>query len=246
MPKKNVLLNRAVFSVRPYESRALTVLTTLFHHFSEAGNYELFVRRGGAVIYRAAVLVGETGAQQQINLDLAALEQERPRDCCDHEDGPRYTLGVNSVMGFYVSQGTGAYSVEIARTEHKERRALNSAELIPAGDLFAVTLVRPGVYRAVEEQSGAEAQIRVAHPDPKGYRKGEVTLFTFSGRDFKPKRAEIVSGHSLLFRCETPARIRVELVDAAETGTRPRPGTRFTVRRTIPPAAPKSEKKSSD
>lgn len=245
MPKKSVLLNRAIFSVRPYESRALTVLTTLFHHFSEAGNYELFVRRGGAVIYRAAVLVGEKSAQQQINLDLATLQQERPRDCCDHEDGPRYTLGVNSVMGFYVSQGTGAYSVEIARTEHKERRVLDSAAHIPAGDLFAVTLVRPGVYRALDEESGAEAQIRVAHPDPKRYRQGEVTLITLSGKDFKPKRAEIVSGHSVLFRCEAPARIRVELVDAAETGTRPKPGTRFTVRRPSPPTVSRGEKESS-
>ena len=240
MPKKNVLLNRAIFSVRPYESRALTVLTTLFHHFSEAGNYELFVRRGGAVIYRAAVLVGEAGAQQQLNLDLATLEQPQARECCDHEEGPRYTLALNSIMGFYVSQGTGAYSVEIARTEHKERRVLDSAALIPAGDLFAVTLVRPGTYRAVDEESGAEAQIRVARPDPKTYRKGEVTLITCSGRAFKPKGAEIVSGHSVIFRCESPARIRVELVDAAETGTRPQPGTRFTGRKPSLPTNPKA------
>lgn len=240
MRRKTVLLNRAIFSVRPYESRALTVLTTLFHHFSEAGNYELFVRRGGEVIYRAAVLVGEAGAQQQLNLDLATLGEAREPDCCDRAEGPRYTLALNSVMGFYVSQGTGAYSVEIARTEHKERRVLNSAELIPAGDLFAVTLVRPGMYRAVDEQSGAEAQIRVAYPDPKGYRTGQVTLITCSGKDFKPKRAEIVSGHSVLFRCETPARLRVELIEAAETGTKPKPGTRFTRRKPSLPADSKA------
>lgn len=80
----------------------------------------------------------------------------------------------------------------------------------------------------------------MAHPDPKTYCQGEVTLITCSGRAFKPKGAEIVSGHSVIFRCENPARIRVELVDAAETGTRPQPGTRFTRRKPSLPPNPKA------
>ncbi|MEW6580258.1 MAG: hypothetical protein AB1435_13850 [Chloroflexota bacterium] len=240
MHKKKVLLNRAMFSIRPYESSALTVLTTLFHHFTEAGNYELFVRRGGAVIHRAAIQVGEKGAQQQLNLDLAALRDTEARECCDKEAGTKYALAVNSIMGFYVSQGTGAYSVEIARTEHKERRALDSAAHVPPGDLFAVTLVRPGTYRAVNEEGGAEALIRVKPPDRKDYRAGEAVLVTCGAGAFKPKRVEITSGHSVVFRCETPARLRVELVDAAESAPRPRQEMRHTLRRSPGPPSHKA------
>lgn len=240
MQKKKVLLNRAMFSIRPYESSALTVLTTLFHHFTEAGNYELFVRLGGAVIHRAAIQVGEKGAQQQFNLDLASLRDTEARECCDKEAGTRYTLAVNSIMGFYVSQGTGVYSVEIARTEHKERRALDSAAHIPAGDLFAVTLVRPGTYRAVNEEGGAEAVIRVKPASPKDYQPGQAVLVTSDARAFKPKRVDIMSGHSVVFRCETPARLRVELVEPAESAPKPRQEMRHTLRRLSGPPSRKA------
>ena len=237
MQKKKVLLNRAMFSIRPYESSALTVLTTLFHHFTEAGNYELFVRRGGTVIHRAAIQIGEKGAQQQLNLDLAALRDTEARECCDKEAGSKYALAVNSIMGFYVSQGTGAYTVEISRTEHKERRALDSSVHIPSGDLFAVTLVRPGTYRAVNEEGGAEAMIRVKPASPKDYRPGEAVLVSSDAAAFKPKRLDIMSGHSVVFRCEAPARLRVELVEPAESAPRPRQDMRHTLSRSPGPSS---------
>lgn len=240
MQKKKVLLNRAMFSIRPYESSALTVLTTLFHHFSEAGNYELFVRRGGTVIHRAAIQVSEKGAQQQLNLDLASLRDAEQRECCDKEAGTRYTLAVNSILGFYVSQGTGAYSVALARAEHKERQALDSAAHIPAGDLFAVTLVRPGTYRAVNEEGGAEAMIRVRPASPKDYRPDQAELVTCDAQAFKPKRVDITSGHSVVFRCEAPARLRVELVEPAESAPKPRKEMRHTLRRSSGPASRKA------
>ena len=55
MNGKSVVLNRAIFSQRSFDSAALTVLTSLFHRFPEAGDYDLFVRRGEQVVHLSLI-----------------------------------------------------------------------------------------------------------------------------------------------------------------------------------------------
>lgn len=62
MKRKNVVLNRPVFTQQAFDSRALTVLTTLFHRFPEAGDYNLTIWRDERMIHRAHVRGGVEGA----------------------------------------------------------------------------------------------------------------------------------------------------------------------------------------
>jgi hypothetical protein len=229
---RSFALNRAVFTQRTLDSRSLTVLASLFHRFTEAGSYEAFFRQGDRIIQRANVQVVEENAPNQLTIDLATL-QEQAEDC----DQKPYILAVGGVLGFFVSSGTAAYSVTVTRLtritdrEGRKETLLDSARAIPAGDLFAITLVRPGMYRAVNELTQAEMRISVSLPRGEHYRADEPSLVRCSDAGFEPKGVKTLAGRSLAFHCTAPAQIRVELERAEEpTGGPAEERLRRTVR----------------
>ena len=68
-------------------------------------------------------------------------------------------------MGFAVGLGVGRYAVVIGHTPGGgSRTVLDSRGQLPAGDLFAVTLVTPGTYRATNLASQARLPITVTMP----------------------------------------------------------------------------------
>lgn len=220
---KNVFLNRAIFTQEAFDSGALSVLTTLFHRFPEAGDYEVFIWRGGQLRRRLHVSVGADYRDLQLNLDLTAAGEEETRCGCEAESC--YTLAEGGVLGFYVSQGTSRYAVKIIQTidEKKEKRVwLDSQEVIPEGDLFAVTLFRPGVYSVRNTETKSESRIRVSMPKGKGYRADQPTLLQISKDGlFRRRLSRIQAGQSVVFQCNAPARIQIDLIEAQETTREP-------------------------
>jgi hypothetical protein len=226
-------LNRPVFTQRSFESGALTVLTTLLHRFVDTGQYEVFIKRADAVIHRAAVSVAPEHGRQQVNLDMAnVIESKR---ACGCEGDAAIELRTGGVLGFYVSTGTGRYSVTARNLEVKDRSyptPLDSNQGVPAGDFFALTLVRPGVYR-VTAKPGGEASVTVRVPaDEQGYRPDRPTLVTVRKDGFNPKTIDIFSGQSVVFQIETAAQIRAELTKD-EGGPPPLERTRASFRRPV-------------
>lgn len=228
------VLNRPVFTQRSFDSSALTVLATLLHRFVDAGTYEVFIMRSDVVIHRAAVDVAPEHPRQQINLDMANVVESKR--ACGCEGDAAIELRTGGVLGFYVSTGTGKYSVTARNlnvTDRSIRPALESRQGVPAGDLFALTLVRPGGYR-VTAKPGGDASITVRVPgDEKEYRPDRPTLVTVRKGGFDPKSIEIFSGQSVVFQIESPAEIRAELIKD-EGGPPPLDRKRATFRRPAP------------
>jgi hypothetical protein len=201
MKRKNVVLNRPVFAQQVFDSRSLTVLTTLFHRFPEEGDYELTIRRDERVVHRAHVRVGVEEASSQLDLDLATLR----------EIEGAYSLRAGGVMGFYVSQGIARYRVEITQPGARGRRVwMDSGRVVPEGDLFAVTLVRPGVYRVILAEGKGEGEIWVRLPRGERYRPDQAVRITVGkGGSLEPAQVWILSGQSVVFWCTVPASLRV-------------------------------------
>jgi hypothetical protein len=210
-------LNRAIFAQRVWDSDALTVLTTLVHVFDEAGDYEIFVRRGETIVHRAALAVGRGGAPRQLDLDLAALPGDDTGCGCAGGDG--YAISEPGLVSFHVSRGTGAYSVRVQRrTERHKEWVLDNAETLPEGDLFAVVLVRPGTYAVVDRESGAEARITVELPRGERYRMDEPAMVELN-KGFAPTELRVLAGRAVVFHCHDRAQVRVELVDETATAS---------------------------
>ncbi len=226
---RKLALNRALFADRPLDSAGITALATILHRFTEAGDYELFVRQGDQLVARSMVqVVGELpqppkgdpssaprrprgeGAPNQINLDLATIGQEN--DALRQVAGN--TLATGGVLGFYAGSGTGRYNVTITRIAGDQKETvLDSARELPAGDFFAVTLVRPGTYTVVNRPADAQTRVKVELPTQGEYRPGRATLVQAVRGGFEPGELSLFSGQSLLFQCEVPSQFVVELVE---------------------------------
>ncbi len=232
MTTQKAALNRPVFTQQAFDSGALSVLTTLIHRFAEAGSYDLFIRRSERTIHRATVnVVREAEASHQVDVDMASLATQKQGCGCDKRTV--YTLREGGVMCFYVSKGTARYSVVVQQMGAKEKNTLlDSAKAIPTGDLFAVTLVLPGVYRAVNMEGNAEVAIEVSMPS-ESYRMDQVATVEIARTGkMNPRRVGILLGQTVVFRCGAQARLRVELVKPADIlQKRAAERTRYTVRK---------------
>jgi hypothetical protein len=240
-------LNRVLFAGQPLDSGALAPLSTLLHRFTEAGDYEMFIRRDGYITHRSPVrVVGELpeasgkpdgdmramksreGAPYQANIDLATYGQIY--DECAPDKA--LTLANGGILGFYVGGGSSRYTVALTRIGAEKVTVLDSAAGVPEGDFFAVTFVRPGVYSVANRLGEGRAKVEVRLPTEKGYRPNDGVHVHVSREGFDPAGVSLLSGQSVLFQCRTPAQFTVELVEPApETIRKEGEQRRHTVRK---------------
>jgi hypothetical protein len=223
MTLKKFVINRPVFTTSRFDSSSLAVLATLIHRFNEPGEYELFIRRGDAVVHRELVRVVKGGAINQIDVDLANPEKALAR--CEEK---AYVLNLGGVMTFYATAGKSSYSVAVSQIGEKEKLVLlDSRGLVPEGDWYAVTLVQPGVYKVYAGE--ASGVITVMMPKPGGdYRTDQATLIETGKEGFSREAPRIFAGQTLVFQMNVAAQVRVELVEPDQVMLQPRGPGRFT------------------
>jgi hypothetical protein len=187
------------------------------------------------VVHRTDVHVAADHARTQVNVDLANVAESK-RACGCHGDAA-LELRTGGALAFYVSAGVGGYTVTVtnrAARDEKAGVALDNTRGVPAGGLFALTLVWPGSYR-IYASSGSDAHVTVRMPvKEKGYRPDRVTMLTLRKEGFDPKSIEIFSGQSVEIQCEIGADIKAE--SAKDDGSAPPiDRTRATFHRLVPP-----------
>lgn len=214
--RNDVVINRALLANPALDSSAIAVRGTLFHVFREAGDHDVTILRDGRVTGRFTVTVQAEGATPQVNLDLARLEAGADRS---GSGTCHYAIREGGVMGFAVGLGIGRYAVIIGHTGGGgSRTVLDSRGQLPAGDLFAVTLITPGTYRATNLASQARLQITVAMPRRDApYSPARPTLVRAGDQGFDPAEAHILAGQSIVLLAETPARFLVEPTPPSHT-----------------------------
>ncbi len=256
--QKQAVLNRAAFTTRSFRSGGLGVLTTLFHRFAEAGEYDVYISEIGLAERHVRVQVLEAQGPFQYNLDLTTLGGDP--GCCEDEDN--YQLHAGGVMGFYASEGTSVYGIVVKHNGPKEKRVLlDSQKLIPAGDLFAVTLVQPGVYAVTDALNKTEMLVEVQMPQPRaslpgtarsgprkppsepgesGYSPRQAQVIGVRKDGFSARRAQLSSGQTVLFACEVDTHLIVDLQKAAPSTEKPAEKARLRVTRTDRPGPRKA------
>ncbi|MEZ4668671.1 MAG: hypothetical protein R3E39_12235 [Anaerolineae bacterium] len=249
---KKMVLNRAVFSKRPFDSGALTVLGTLFHRFPEVGDYEVFVSRDGQNVHRTRVQVVSDNAPSQLNFEMSSASNLAEGCGCGSDN--TLTLKAGGVVSFYASQGVGAYSVSVSQSDDRNKRKvthLDSTGYLPAGDLFAVTLVHAGTYSVTATAGKARfvGEIRVGAPGGEKYRPDRPTVVELGKDGFTPKSAQIMAGQSVVFNLTQAARIQVELAKPERPGGSDKVRQTYTINRRRPvvekPASPTKERDDS-
>lgn len=224
-------LNRHLFTETGTDSGALNVLGTVVHQFPDEGDYVVEVSREGEPVGRRLLVVSDDYHSVQADFDLSAFGPTTVDDGCDCGgtggancdcEGESYTCIREGGFGvFYVGRGPGGYTVVVDPVgERREAREFDSTE-IAEDDTFAAVLVRPGKYVVRNLATDDEGSVTVTYPDPDREREAvrESVAVECTDEGFDPAEAELHPGQGLVFTVETPARIRIELVEPHERAT---------------------------
>jgi hypothetical protein len=212
-----VYVNRHLFTQTSVDSGSLTMLGALVHRFPEPGEYLGVAERGGTA-RRFRLTVDEASPAMQLNIDLAELERALSASDCECKDDEarraRFVVNPNGYVVFHVSRGPGGYAVRVGRlVGEAEAPIFDSSELQP-GDLFAVTLIRPGTYSVRNLTTEVKGEVAVAYPAPgkQPYRPSEPVSIECTERTLRPAKIKINAAQGQLYRLRTPSRIAIELV----------------------------------
>jgi hypothetical protein len=218
----NIASNPYLFTQIGLDSGMLTMLGSIVHRFNEPGEYRGISLRENvpdAVFY---LTVERDRAINQVNIDLATLEQTAAANCCacgkNHGSPSRghFVLGEQGYAVFHVSAGPGGYAVRVGRAaKEPEQKVFNSTELNDE-DLFAATILRPGRYslRNLVRSDAAPGELHVNYP-PVGttpHRAPAPMRVECTPTGFSPSSLEITATQGCVFAPQIPSRIKIELV----------------------------------
>jgi hypothetical protein len=153
----------------------------------------------------------------QVDVDLATLHPSGPKPC-EPDPERRYEVRAGGRAVFYTTAGRSGYSVVVHPPPGKDRTIVFDSRTLNEGDLFILTLLRPGSYRALNTYSDAVCTINVLYPEPAEHprRSFEFEEVTLTEKGFSRTSVEVQSTQGVAFQLNAPARIRVELEEPVE------------------------------
>ncbi len=223
----NLTFDRNLFTQIGLDSGSLTMLGTIVHSFSQAGEYRCVVHEGEHV--RAVFIVGSDNgsANAQVHIDLASLVPGRkpshPDGCpsCKEEPAPghmppRFVVNPRGYAVFHVSRGAGGYYVHARRTDAPQDDKGYDSRSMVEGDLFSAIVLRPGTYSIANSLSAAKGELVVTYPvrGETKYPPPAPSRVVSSARAFEPARLQVAPGQGVIFENRVPARIRIKLEKA--------------------------------
>jgi hypothetical protein len=214
---KRAFVNRQLITQTVFDSGALTPLGTVVHKFTSPGEHLCTLYQEDRPVGHFRLVVNEGAVNVQLDVDLATLHPTGPKPC-DPEPEKRFEVRPGGRVIFFTSAGRSGYAVVIQPTPGTAQDVVFDSRTLNGGDLFILTLLRPGSYRAVNMYSDAVCTINVLYPERSEHpqRSFEFEEVTLTEKGFSPTAIEVQSTHGVAFQLNAPARIRVELEEPVE------------------------------
>ena len=219
----NVTLDRNLFTQIGLDSASLTMLGSVVHSFSQAGDYRAVVHEGPKVLAAFAIRSDAASSNAQATIDLATLtsvpDPSHPEGCQCCAKGAKdvgqreFVVNPRGFVLFHVSRGAGGYYVHARRADaEQEDKGYDSRSLVP-GDVFTAIVLRPGSYTMTNSLTGAKGELVVTYPKPgeKRYRPGAPVRVICHEKGLEPDRVKIGPGQGVIFESRVPARIQIKL-----------------------------------
>lgn len=216
-------INHHLFTQVNLDSGALTVAASVIHNFPVPGTYDGVVGRGDSLESSFHLVVDEKSTTMQLNLDLADLARpERALNECKCKEDPKtsshFEVNPKGYVLMYVSRGAGGYAVRISGVDKDKPVQFDSRDL-KAGDLFVVSLLRPGTF-SLTNKTGAKGTVVVAFPPPKRgkelFNRAKPAEIRCLDKEFVPPKIDLEVAQGQIYRIEAKAdsRIKIELQKA--------------------------------
>ena len=202
-------IRRDLFTQEVFDSGSLGPLVSVIHQFDCEGTYSGRALRDGALAGSFTFVVDQQSEIRQLSIDLAVPAADKRSVCCAGDDSKHRTVSPAGYVLFYASRGRG-YSALVAEGDQREP-AFDSSRL-RAGDLFALSLLEPTTYSAIDRIGGGKAILTVKR-DPKRTRNLknlEPIYVDVKQGTMQPHEIELASAQGIVFRIGTDSRIVVQ------------------------------------
>lgn len=207
-------INWHIFTQTGLDSGSLTMLGAVIHKFSEPGEYIGTILRENKDVGSFRLSVDKDCPAMQVDIDLATLlRSTRARAKC--ESNGRFMVNPNGYVVFYVSHGPGGYAVVVGRIgEEGETKRLFDSRKLREGDMFAVTMIRPGTYSVTNVNTDAKGEIVVAYPKvgKVPYRPPNPVSIECTEKAFSPDKIKIEPAQGQVYLFKTQSRINITLI----------------------------------
>lgn len=214
-----VRINRNFLEQTSFDSGMPSGLGIVIHKFEAPGEYEISLVQEDRVVERVPLVVaGESGdesrlamwqgeAPQHVSIEMGQAELQRPTT----EVLRPYIVRAGGYMSFTTISHENAAAI-VARSR-SEREELFDSRRLNTGDMFAVTLVRPGRYALRNTETDARGQITVAYPTvgDEPYRPPGPVAVECTEQGFSTSEIDLMPAQGIIFRIHTASRIQIDL-----------------------------------
>lgn len=242
-------INRALIEQTRFDSAAPTGTAAVVHRFEQPGEYDINITRDDEVIdrMRLNVPVQRTPERAEAQTAGAAAEQPLPGAVAavnlasvilNPLTDRRVAIAAGGYVTFNAPAGSVPLGATVARADAEEGEVEFDTRRLGPGDLFAVTLIRPGRYVATNSATGATLDIQVTYPvvGSTPYRPPEPANVECNAGGFNPDTVILGPAQGVLFHISTETRIQLELTEP-DDGPSPATGPLASRGRT-PPSEP--------
>ena len=202
----SLFLNQTTFDSASPLGSAVVV-----HRFDDEGEYDVELGREGEVPDRVALSVAPQAKKVQASSVTIDVAGAAPGTIA----GLRHSkLDAGGYTAFTSAHARSSGAVIVAHKRGAKDAEFDSRRL-GEPDIFAVTLVRPGLYGVRNTLAKAEGRIVVTYPvvGERPYRPADPVDVVCAKKGFDPERLEIGPAQGIIFRFETAAHLVIELLE---------------------------------
>ena len=240
----NTLSNLQALTQTSFDSGSLGGLGVIVHRMNQPGDHQVKVFQTERLLqtYSLRVVAAAPNAGQ-VNIDLShalgRLNQLSPRPPED------LVVAVSGYAVFHAPPGVSGLAVQLQSPGAKDQPPVFDNRQLKDGDIFAVTIFRPGRYSLTNTIGGAKGELQVSYPvvGDTPYVPPDPLQAQVTAQGFQPGSLQLQPAQGIVFTINnTAARIQIELVapddGPAKPGSPVKPVTRGPSRSWQKPGPP--------
>lgn len=198
-------INSHVIKARNVASYPLGVLGSIAHPIKEEGEYLGIINLKNQEIARFSLKVDADSKETQVDIDFAEVHKQSFQKSSDGL--LKYNLNSKGYLMLYASSGPGGYHISLKKIKGKTVKSVFDSKSLSKGDLFILTLLRPGDYELIEKSSRSVSKITVTYPkvEKKPFSPGKPVTISIldTGFSSKAKAIKVDPGQGIVMQIKS-------------------------------------------
>jgi hypothetical protein len=210
---KKAIINRGTILQSDFDSGRLTPLCVVIHKFPSTGEFLGTILQDDRSIGNFSLSVTKDSTDKQVNIDLSTLPISEPRQPGSQPEA-QFSVQPGGNVLFYVTRASGGNAV-VVHPSGMPAQVVFDSRTLDKGDIFLVTLLRPGQYQLTNTRNKVQSQVKVAYPVQAAAPLTRLTVQTTNAgqKQFGSKSMELEGIQGLAVRCDVPSRLQMQITE---------------------------------